>query len=96
MNTTSIVPKRFRDSLTFVWEDDWEIDNHAAEFDCYDDGGPFTCERCIVRDELGHVVAALGCVDDADEDYRREIESELALEAFIDALSSPAGIVVGS
>lgn len=65
--------------LRFDWRDDWDVD-HVAEFDCYEDEGPTTCESAAAW--LGRtVVAALGCIDDATDEYRRVIEAELALEA---------------
>ncbi len=70
--------------ITFEWQDDWMVD-HAKEYECYEDGGPQTCEFCIARDAEGNVRASLGCIDDADANYRRVIEAELADEA-IDAL----------
>lgn len=70
--------------ITFHWEDDWTVD-HQKEYDCYEDGGPQTCEHCVARDADGKVRASLGCIDDADTNYRRVIEAELADEA-IDAL----------
>lgn len=65
--------------IEFTWSDDWEID-HMREFDCYDDGPPSTCELCVARLN-GETVGALGCIDDASDDYRRVIEAELAGEA---------------
>jgi hypothetical protein len=70
--------------VTFQWEDDWMVD-HQKEYDCYEDGGPQTCQSCIARDASGKVRASLGCIDDADANYRRVIEAELADEA-VDAL----------
>lgn len=67
--------------IEFRWEDDWHIGDHAAEFpDAYDDGGPETCEMCgaWLGDEC---LAALGCIDDATDEYRRVIEADLAAEA---------------
>ncbi len=65
--------------FTFTWEDDWMVD-HAKEYDCYEDGGPETCEACICRDSDGNVLASLCCIDDATSEYRRVIEAELASE----------------
>ena len=62
------------------WADDWSID-HETEFDCYDKGGPETCETALLVDAQGNVLASLGCVDDATDEYRRVIEAELADEA---------------
>lgn len=62
------------------WADDWDVD-HRKEFDCYDNGGPSTCESAVLRDADDHILGSLGCIDDADKNYRRVIEAELALEA---------------
>ena len=62
----------------FEWEDDWDIGSHVEQFDCYEEE-PKTCELVdMVVD--GEVVASLGCVDDADDAYRRIVEAELAHE----------------
>ena len=68
------------EGFTITWEDDWSVD-HVAEYDCYTDGGPSTCEGCIVRSANGDVLASLWCIDDADDDYRRQVEAELVDEA---------------
>lgn len=66
---------------TFEWEDGWSIGDHQREYgECYADGGPDTCETCLMRDQNGKVVQSLGCIDDATPAYRRVIEAELALE----------------
>ena len=66
--------------VTFRWKDDWSIGDHMVEFDCYDDEGPETCEMCVAY--LGDtMLASLGCIDDADDNYRRVIEADLAIEA---------------
>jgi hypothetical protein len=65
---------------SFVWEGDWDV-NHETEYDCYEHGGPTTCECCVMYDEHGNVLASLGCIDDATDQYRRVVEAELALEA---------------
>ena len=62
----------------FRWVPDWVTD-HEREFDCYVDGGPETCEWVGLYVD-GELVASLGCVDDADDDCRRVVEGELALE----------------
>jgi hypothetical protein len=41
-------------------------------------GEPNMCEMCTIVDEYGDAVNSMGCVDDANEEYRREIEAELA------------------
>lgn len=68
---------------TFEWSDDWSID-HEAEFDCYDNGGPETCESLVMLSASGEILASLYCVDDATDDYRRVVEAELAWEAMPD------------
>lgn len=66
--------------IEFRWEDDWNIGDHAAEFDCCEDGGPDTCEMCAAY--LGDtLLACLGCIDDASDEYRRVVEADLAIEA---------------
>ena len=62
------------------WQNDWSVD-HQKEFDCYENGGPETCQRCVVYGPDDGVWAALGCIDDATDEYRREIERELLEEA---------------
>jgi hypothetical protein len=64
-----------------TWSDDWSIGDHAQEFDCYEDGGPETCETALLTDSHGAVLGGLSCIDDADENYRRVIAAELAGEA---------------
>jgi len=68
--------------VTFRWEDDWHVTDHAHEYctDAYPDGSPETCEVCDAY--LGDtVLASLGCIDDATDEYRRVIEADLAIEA---------------
>ena len=55
--------------FTFEWSDDRSIESH------------YTCESCMCCDSDGNVLASIGCVDDADANYRRVIEAELACEA---------------
>lgn len=64
--------------IEFAWADDWDVD-HRKEFECYDNGGPETCEMCEARLD-DEVVASLSCVDDASHEYRRVVEAELASE----------------
>lgn len=70
----------------FTWEDDFGVD-HVKEFDAYDEE-PETCEICTMylpdhspALESVRIVASLGCVDDATDEYRRVVEAELAQEA---------------
>lgn len=68
-----------------VWGDDWTISDHRAEYgDAYADGGPERCESAALVDEAGTVLAALGCIDDADGTYRRIVAAELAAQALAD------------
>jgi len=64
---------------TFDWQQDWSVD-HQKEYDCYPNGGPETCEFCLMLSPEGNVVQSLGCIDDATKEYRRVVEAELALE----------------
>lgn len=75
--------------VSFGWEDDWDVGSHVEEYDAYDQE-PSTCEICTVQMQ-GDVVAALGCIDDADANYRRVVEAELAYEAMPAPVSSDRG-----
>lgn len=69
--------------LEFDWQDDWEIGNHGEFYgpgSAYEDAEPERCEQVSARLN-GEVVASLGCVDDASDEYRRVVEAELAAEA---------------
>jgi hypothetical protein len=61
--------------VEYSWSDDFRVD-HVAEYDCYDEE-PATCETCTA--ELGMLSESLGCIDDADDNYRRVIMAELAI-----------------
>jgi hypothetical protein len=66
---------------TFAWEDDWELvgRTHCEEYgEAYADGEPDTCEQCIMYDSDGKLMDALGCIDNADDAYRRDIEADMA------------------
>jgi hypothetical protein len=65
---------------TYNWEDDWDIGSHK-KFYGNEDSEPNTCESCLLQDEDGQVLAALGCIDDANNNCRRVVEAELALGA---------------
>ncbi len=72
-----------REGVTVEWEDDWSLGTTHADFysdEAYPEGDPTTCETCIVYDPNGNVLASLGCIDDADDTYRREIVEELMAE----------------
>lgn len=62
------------------WEDDWIVGSHVREFGDSYDAEPDTCEVALAY--VGaDVVASLGCIDDADDNYRRVVNAELADEA---------------
>jgi hypothetical protein len=68
--------------VTYKWEDDWNLLSHVDEYpDAYDEE-PSTCEICVIYDKAGRVLNVVGCVDDADDNYRRVTEAELAYESF--------------
>lgn len=75
------------------WADDWEIGSdfaHFAEFgEAYTDSNglprePDSCEQATVWGPQGECLASLGCVDDADDAYRREVEADLLSEALVE------------
>lgn len=62
------------------WSPDWTDSPHDHKYDsCTTE--PETCEMAVLCDESGSVLASLGCIDDATDDYRRVVAAELALEA---------------
>jgi len=68
---------------SYVWSDDWDVGSHKEFYgkgSAYEDSEPNTCEHCTLKDSDGRVLASLGCIDDADSNYRRVIEAELADE----------------
>ena len=67
--------------FTYRWESDWQIGSHCEEYGP-DYGEPRTCEwAAIFAPGADWAAASVGCVDDADETYRMQIEDELASEA---------------
>lgn len=68
-----------QENITFGWEEDWLVGDHIREYG-YDDN-PLTCEVAAAYASDGEILASLGCIDDASNDYRRVINAELALEA---------------
>lgn len=69
------------ENLVTEWSDDWDIgDHHAFYGDAYAENEPTTCEQVRLIDPDGVTLASLGCVDDADNTYRRVVGAELALE----------------
>jgi hypothetical protein len=78
--------EKLRNSGAYVeWSNDWDIGSHKDYYgkgSCYEDSEPKTCESAVLWDSEGlYVLASLGCIDDADSNYRRVIEAELAQEA---------------
>lgn len=69
-----------RKGIECEWVEDWEVLDHVREYDGYDHE-PETCEVAVLKSRKGHVLASLGCIDDATDDYRRVVQAELALEA---------------
>ena len=66
----------------FIWEDDWLVGSHLSEFGDAYDKEPTTCEWCgLYLPEQPHPLISLGCIDDADDDYRRVVQAELAAAA---------------
>lgn len=82
----------------FEWEDDWTTRDHVAAFPDAYDSQPDTCETCIAYNARGDIVGVLGCINDADDNYRRVIEAELADEALapmVAALASDGLYLLG-
>lgn len=68
----------------YRWSDDWSVGSHQREYgkgSVYENGEPDSCESCVLVDEHGEHLASLHCIDDADANYRRVVEAELASEA---------------
>jgi hypothetical protein len=80
----------------FVWEPDWSLSTSHADhygpksaYEGEQGGEPETCEEVVLYDNHGSIVGSLGCIDDADDDYRAQVEDELAAEVtFPDAKRS--------
>lgn len=73
---------RNSDDVRSQWGDDDSGDHSYLQQDEFRGYQVTTCEFCSILDETGSVIyASLGCIDDADDNYRRVIESELAGEA---------------
>lgn len=71
-----------RVGLEIRWEDDWSVGSHVVEYgEPVYSHEPATCERAAAF-LSNAVLASLGCIDDADDDYREEIETELQQEAY--------------
>lgn len=75
----------FDKGFEYVWTPDWDLGgcNHAQFYgdEAYPLGEPETCERVVLVDMDGHILAALGCIDDADDFYRKTIQVDLLMEA---------------
>lgn len=71
---------------SFEWQDDWDLGgvSHADYYcdEAYPNGEPETCESCTMLTLDGDVVASMGCVDDADDNYRRVVEADLCLNLY--------------
>ena len=72
--------------VAFSWEDD-NVGSHVEEYDAYG-AEPETCEVALAS--LGALRASLGCVDNADANYRRVILAELADELRFEWLANIA------
>ncbi len=68
--------------LSVQWEDDWNIGSHVREYgrESYPEE-PEECECAVLVDSDGHVLGAMGCVDDATNEYRRVVAAEIASDA---------------
>lgn len=62
----------------FLWSRDWSIGSHIKEFGkgVYV-AEPETCEQVTLVNGRGIQLAHLGCIDNADDSYRRHVEREL-------------------
>lgn len=63
------------------WEDDPEGWPKGGVCSCECGAEIKRCEGCVLRDAEGNVLASLWSIWDADADYRRVVEAELAWEA---------------
>lgn len=84
-------PKQWADRLGLVvrWESDWSVGSHRVAYPDAYDTEPEECLSVTVFSRHGNVLASLGCIDDPDEAYRREIEAELINEAYAEAHPAP-------
>jgi len=85
------------EGLEVIWHDDWSVGNHREFYgEAYDEGEPTTCEWAAVVDDHDNVLASLGCIDGADDAYRREIVADLLVEAMPSVVKlATAGTGVG-
>lgn len=58
------------------------VPSGRCPFEAFHGGDPDTCEQCTMRDAEGGIVGSVGCIDDADDAYRAEIEADLAREVY--------------
>jgi hypothetical protein len=72
--------------LTFTWECD--IDPDLSWMSERERAKEHVCEGCVCRDAEGHVLTSLWGIVDADNEYRRVVEAELASEAHDQATDS--------
>jgi hypothetical protein len=62
------------------WCDDPIVQDHH-----YAPDGVQSCEHAALTDATGEVLASLGCIDDADDNYRRVVAADLTIEAMMPA-----------
>jgi len=72
------------DGIEVVWSDDWDGDHSYLERDDWRGYELTTCESAVLYVD-GEVVASLGCIDDATDDYRRVVSAGLADEGLYEA-----------
>jgi len=72
--------------LRFTWEPDFDPD--LSWMSKVERAKEHVCEGCICRDTEGNVLASLWGIVDADDEYRRVVEGELASEAHHQATGS--------
>ncbi len=66
---------------TFGWEDDPERMPRDRRCTCGCGAVIDRCESCVLYSEDGEVLASLCGIWDADDEYRRIVEAELAVES---------------
>lgn len=71
------------------WEDDWHTGSHVDEYPDAYDAEPDSCETAELLDADGNLLGSLGCVDDADDFYRREVEVDLITEHWYQLHAAP-------
>ena len=63
------------------WHDDWDGDHSYLDQEEFAGVEITTCELLLVFGPDDNVYASLGCIDDATDEYRKELEVELLDEA---------------